>query len=81
MFFPPQPILRRTLSHEDDADEEASTFFHQCKDGDTIFSNYWAAGNLITYAYFTKVGDQFIKFQKECFRCCLPAFTFYVSQP
>ena len=81
MIFPQQPVLHRSLSHEDEADEEAAAFFHQCNDGDTIFSNYWAVGGLITYTYFKKVGEQFVKSQTECIRSYLPAFTFYVSQP
>jgi hypothetical protein len=81
MSLPSQPILHRTLSHENDADDAASTYFHQCKDGDTILSNYWTTNDFITYAYFRKVGEQFIKFQTECFRPHLPAFTFYVSYP
>jgi len=81
MFFPQQPVLHRSLSHEDEADEVATSFFHQCNDGDTIFSNYWAVGGLITYTYFTKVGEQFVKSQTECILSCLPAFTFYVSHP
>lgn len=81
MLFPQQPVLHRTLSHEDDADEAAAAFFYQCSDGDTIFSNYWTTCGLITYTYFTKLGDQFIKKQSECARCCLPAFTFYASHP
>ena len=81
MSFPSPLILSRTLSHEIDADASASAFFHICKDGDTILSNYWCANNIITYAYFRKVGEQFIKFQKECFYSHLPPFTFYVSRP
>lgn len=81
MSFPAPPIFHRTLSYEHDADTAASTFFPRCQEGDTIFSNYWLIDNHIIYAYFHKVGDTFMKFQKECLHSQLPTFTFYVSQP
>lgn len=58
---PPSPTLSWSLSHEDIALENARQYEERCKEGDTIFYNYYVNQHkIMTLSYLCKEGDQFI---------------------
>ena len=79
-FLPSQHLtLQCTMSYEDRADVDAQAYFTKCEQNDTILANYWISNEWITYTFFRKEGDSFIKYKCECSTDDLPSFTFYVG--
>lgn len=57
---PPSPTLSWSLSHEDQALEQATPYKEKCNEGDTIFYNYFVNHKkFMTLSYLRKEGDQF----------------------
>lgn len=60
---PPSPTLSWSLSHEDQALQDAEQYKEKCNEGDTIFYNYYVnQKKIMTLSYLRKEGDQF----KQC---------------
>jgi hypothetical protein len=54
---PCPPALVRTLSHGHAAKQEAEPYFDQCKEGETIFSNYFMSYHsmMVDVEYYTRM--------------------------
>ena len=60
--FPPPPLLHRTMSHEDRGDELASRLFDQCREGETILSNFFTSLDGYTnFSFFRRENDEMVK--------------------
>jgi hypothetical protein len=52
---PAPPTLERTMSHTAEAEEQASPFFDQCQEGETILANYFIdQGGMGHVDYYTR---------------------------
>lgn len=62
---PCPPILTRSLSHQHAALNDSAVYFDKCKEGDTIFSNYFLTHNslMMDVEYFTRINGVIKKCQ------------------